>query len=165
MNKTEKSHQGDHNTLWTLKILDFNYFTDNTLWNFEYHRFSNTWVLTIGRLGAMEIFIVWSLLVDVNTYNFLQKKATKNSSPVIYPPYPTFSVVHINIYLSVRRLKKHFQPMQVQDEAQAGEITNFAAAIKSIQHLTMFKTLKNQLSFIVVEPVSDMCQPKHWGLK
>ena len=159
MNKTEKSHQGDHNTLWTLKILDFNYFTDNTLWNFEYHRFSNTWVLTIGRLGAMEIFIVWSLLVDVNTNNFLQKKATKNSSPVIYPPYPTFSVVHINIYLSVRRLKKHFQPMQVQDEAQAGEITNFAAAIKSIQHLTMFKTLKNQLSFFVVEPVSDMCQP------
>ena len=101
MNKTEKSHRGDHNTLWTLKILDFNYFTDNTLWNFEYHRFSNTWVLTIGRLGAMEIFIVWSLLVDVNTYNFLQKKATKNSSPVIYPPYPTFSVVHINIYIFI----------------------------------------------------------------
>ena len=50
--------------------------------------------------------------------------------------------------------------MQVQDEAQAGEITNFAAAIKSIQHLTMFKTLKNQLSFFVVEPVSDICQPK-----
>lgn len=38
--------------------------------------------------------------------------------------------------------------MQVQDEAQAGEITNFAAAIKSIQHLTMFKTLKNQLSLL-----------------
>lgn len=58
MNKTEKSHRGDHNTLLTLKILDFNYFTDNALWNFEYHRFSNTWVLTIGQLGAMEIFIV-----------------------------------------------------------------------------------------------------------